>query len=302
MVLMGMRRRGALVSLALFSSLTLFGAKSRADEADRAFQEALSLFDAGKIPAACAKFAESLALDPALGTLQNLAACHEREGKRAQALREWLDLADGAQRAGKTAQETLARQHVVELSTRLPRLHVRIDAKSGVERVELDDVAIDPSTTVTIDPGHHRLAFSGRDRTSSTRTFEATDGQLLELDAPILDPIATVAAPPVVAPPPPPHRPEQKPSTMGWYVGGAGLVALAVGSGFGIAAITTRGASDDHCPVVNGAEACTLRGVELNDRAGAYAWVANIGIGAGIVALGIATWMILTTPAAHAGR
>ncbi|MFO0736722.1 MAG: hypothetical protein U0270_12630 [Labilithrix sp.] len=285
----------------LVASLLVAGV-SRADDADRAFQEALSLYDAGKYPEACKRFAESYGLDPAMGTLQNLAACHEKEGKRALALREWLDLSDRAQRAQKAAQESLARSHIVELSTRLPRLMVRVDAKTGVDKVELDDEPFEAGKEVAIDPGRHRLAFSGAGRLPTTRPIDATEGHALEIDAPALDAVpaepAATTGPIVIAPPLPaaPPRPRAS-SNMGWTLLGIGAASAAVGIPFGIAAILERSASDDHCPN----ERCTQRGVDLNDRAQAEAWAANVFIGLGVAVAGAGVVMLLLEkPAAAA--
>jgi hypothetical protein len=278
------------IAAALALALVSFAGTSRADDADRTFQEGLSLYDAGKIAEACVKFGESYALDAALGTLQNLAACHEREGKRALALREWLDLAEGAQKNGKSAQESLARQHVVALSTTLPRLVVRVDPKSGVDRVELDDAPLEPGKEHVVDPGRHRLVFAGSGRISTTRTIEPTEGRAFEIDAPMLESDRG-------APPPPPARNERSVKregmNVGWIFFGSAGVLVAAGAASGIAAIGARSASDDHCQ-----PGCDARGVELNDRAKALAWTSNIGIGLGaaLVAVGI-YWLVARKPA-----
>ena len=65
--------------LALVSLFVVGQAKANDPAAAEAlFLEARDLFVAGKVAAACTKFESSYKLDPAPGTLLNLAACNGR--------------------------------------------------------------------------------------------------------------------------------------------------------------------------------------------------------------------------------
>lgn len=81
---MAMPRNG-LVPLAGLTVTLLWPCYGRCDESPRAradalFHEGRDAMRAGDVPAACAKFAESEGLDPAKGTLLNLAFCEESAG------------------------------------------------------------------------------------------------------------------------------------------------------------------------------------------------------------------------------
>src|SRR4051794_23814576 len=115
-------RRTAPAGALLVASLGLAsGARAGGSAADAQFQEGLKLFDAGRTHEACERFEASLRLDPALGTLQNLATCHEQEGRTARAFAEYEELATRAGQAKQAVRETFGRQHAAALGKKLSR-------------------------------------------------------------------------------------------------------------------------------------------------------------------------------------
>ena len=70
------------------------------------------------------------------------------------------------------------------------------------------------------------------------------------------------------------------------------MAALVVGGIFGVQALSKRSDSDGECP----AERCTAKGVELNDEAKTSAWIANVGIGLGLVGVVVGSFLVLTAP------
>src|SRR3954469_21327102 len=80
--------------------------------AEALYRQARQLMSEGKFAEACPKLAESHRLDPAAGTLLNLAVCHEKEGKTASAWVEYNDLlgtkgSDEASERRRTADERI---------------------------------------------------------------------------------------------------------------------------------------------------------------------------------------------------
>src|SRR6516165_10100597 len=82
------------------------------------FDEGQKAMQAGDFNTACPKLAESQRLDPGVGTLTNLAVCHEKAGLIASAWAEYLEVVTEAQRAGgaqNLKRAEFAKQHAADL-------------------------------------------------------------------------------------------------------------------------------------------------------------------------------------------
>src|SRR5262245_8861552 len=86
--------------------------------AETLFVEGRKLVEEGSVEAGCAKLAESQTLDPAVGTLVNLADCHERLGRLATAWREFREAAALAARKSDARREELAMSRAERIEPR----------------------------------------------------------------------------------------------------------------------------------------------------------------------------------------
>lgn len=163
-------RVGRLAGSLLFAAACLGEAgavqaqQSGADQtlAEVLFREAQKLVEAGKYSAACPKFAESQRLDPGLGTLLNLALCHEKEGRTATAWTEFRQAAGEARTAGRRDRLKLAQDHIAVLEPQLSKVVIQLApevAKQNPE-VRFDDVPIARAAwglAMPADPGTHQI-------------------------------------------------------------------------------------------------------------------------------------------------
>lgn len=209
-------------SFVLLAAL-LAAAPARADLAEtegaRLFREGRALLLAERFAEACPKLAESQRLEPRGGTLLNLAACHERQGKIASAWSEFHDALAAARAESQPTRERLAEERIAALGPRVPWLTINVTAEAAAQGAhvlfdgnELQRLAW--GHDMPVDPGEHTLVISAAGRVEETRTVSLREGErqtvdiasLAELRAP--DPVLPLPAPstpkePVPAPTPP---------------------------------------------------------------------------------------------------
>lgn len=304
-------------SLLLFASLFLLSpAVAHADVSptDRAvartlFEEGRRFFKQGSYEKACPKFAESMRLDPASGTQLNLAVCHERIGRTATAWSEYNDAVTRARQDRRPDREKLARERIAALEPRLSRLEVIVPEASRIEglRIMLGDAEIREAAwgvATPIDPGEHevRAAAPGHEPWSARVHVGAeSDRQILEV--PLLQRVSRPAAQPKqrVARSAEAARDEPGPSsqaTVGWVVGGVGLVAVGAGSYFGWQASSKWSEVERVCP--GGGcpdDEARQANAGLRDEASRSGNVSTVAFVAGGALLAAGGWLILSADA-----
>lgn len=268
------------------------------------FNEGRSLLQQGNYELACEKFAESQRLDPATGTLLNLADCQERLGRTASAWATWLEAAAAARAAGQGEREAHARQRAEALKPRLVTLTVEVPPENRITGLSVvrNGVSLGPAlwgTAAPVDPGDYEVSAQAPGYEKWTTVVSVREGAPVRVVVPQLTPTPVEPSPPV-QPAPSPAAPAPAPATeargasispLVWVLGGVGVVGVGVGSFFGLRAMSKDDASQDECRPNN---VCSRRGVELRDEAFDAAAISTVGFAVGGVGLAAAAalWIV----------
>jgi hypothetical protein len=237
------------VALAFAASTAAAQTETELALAETLYRQARDLMAAGNYAEACPKLKESYRIDPGTGTLLNLAACYEAEGKLASAWLGYASAVIAARRDRRPDRVKYAEEHMQALEPKLSKLTVLVPAESDLPdlEVKLDGVVLGRASRgvpAPVDPGEHIVEASapGREpwKTSVNIGAESdlqnvTVPPLAPASAPAQAPAAAVeppapATPPVVAPPPPPETDAEltRPIPLSVYVAGGATVALGV--------------------------------------------------------------------------
>ncbi len=282
--------------------------------AEALFMEGKALLDRGEIDAACGKLAESQRLDASSGTLLNLAACHEKQGKTASAWAEYLAAARLARTQGKVAREHEARRRASEIEPKLSYLTIRTSSKATDLEIERDDIELEASSIgsrIPIDPGKHVIV--AKSRGFEPVTLEVVVGPTADDQTVVIPPLAPARsdsrspapeAPPAFPAAPvakettratvpaklPTHGAPQTERTLAWVIGGTGAALVVAGSIFGALALSAYNEAAAACPTHSG---CSPDAMALRVRAEGRASIANVAVGFGVVGIGVSAVILL---------
>jgi hypothetical protein len=243
-------------------------AQSNADTeaAARLYQEGKERMASGRVAEACPQLAQSNALDPEVGTQLNLARCYELLGKTASAWRTWKVAADGAavraametdeaSRRRASAREAFARARIDALGGGLLFMVLVVVPSEGSEpEIAIDGERVPPGLWgkgMPIDPGVHQITARAVNRREFSLEVDVAPerGPWTTVTIPVLAPApvppfaslptgATASGAPRASNAPPADGSWMRPTAIG---AAAGMVAAAaVGTGFGLAAISAH--------------------------------------------------------------
>ncbi len=285
---------------------------SASDRAEKLFHEGEELFDARSFTEACAKFAANHDLDPKLGTLLNLAFCHESEGRTARARAEFDEALMWAVQKGQRDREQFAREHLASLEKRLSYLVLEGPAsESGPVDVRVDGQPVPRSrwgAPLVVDPGLHMLTTTSPGKEPQPLLFYVEPGpatRMMRIPTLLDDPVAAAKLARHAAPPPvsgavteltPAARTRR---TAGLVSLGTGAVATVVGAYFTVRALSSAGDVRSRC---GGPRGCDDTVPSSDRKGGAYTAVAGVALGVGLIGLGVGSWLVLSTTRGASSR
>ena len=254
------------------------------------FFTARGMMEAQRYPEACQKLAESYRLDPAAGTLLNLAVCHEKQGKIASAWGEFSQSASDARRANRTEREELAKEHAAALEPDLPIMAINVPnaVKLPGLTISRNGVALNAAawdTELPVDPGEVEIVASAPGYSPGTTKVKIEKRQHLKVAIAALE-LAPIAPEDVVF-----WTGKRK---TGALIGAAGLAAIGVGAIVGVGVLDNRQKSDDGCQYNDGVRRCTQAGADAMSAAKTGAWITDIAMGVGIVGVATGAYLFFT--------
>ena len=273
------------------------------------FAEGKQLVQDGNYAAACPKFEESQKVDPGMGTLYRLADCYEHVGRTASAWASFLEVAGSAKTSGQQARADDAKKRAAALEPTLPKLLIRVTEPDVAGLVvKRGDVVVGKAqwnTPIPVDPGEVALEATAPGRKTWRTAIAIQARASSQVQVPSLEVEAVKAALPE-SPMGAMGAPDRAPSSFGTQrtvavvAGAAGVVALGIGSVFGIVSMSKKGDADTHCDPNN---ACDDEGLGLRRDAISSGTLSSIGFVAGgvLAATGVVLWVTAPSRPAQAG-
>jgi hypothetical protein len=301
------------MALRLFITGTVLamGSVASADEPEggaqpyRLFVEGRQLAAAGQYEEAIPRFVESEALDPAPGTMANLAFCYARLGHTASAWIAFKTTARLARENGKFAWATQAEMSAADLEKSATKLVIDVRNPDNTEdlQVWLDHIEIPKALwveAVPTSPGQHELRATASGKREWSSSFEVDATSAPRIVVPPLEPLPAPSAGPSL-PALPLSREASLPQngqggirrTSAWVMGGAGLASLVAGSILTIASKSSYSSANPDC-----AKVCTPEGSSLRSTAISEANAASVlfALAAAAAAGGVVLWWSSGTP------
>lgn len=272
-----------------------------------AFNHGREAAQKGDYPTACVQFAESSRLDPKVGTLLNLADCHEHTEKYAQAMAVWQQAMNLSQ-ATSDDRVAFARDRLEKVMPKVPRLMIRLDPKSPPatkvlrDGVEQSGVSLDSAAPV--DPGQHEIVVTAPGRVKRTFTVSLAVGEKKEITVAAGDVEAATTATAGAARQPPnsPAKSESKDRTWAYVTGGIGVVGIVVAAITGGMLLANNSTIKAHCDTNN---KCSNEGLDAVSSSRTLMPINTASWVVGVLGLGGGTVLYFTAPstdttAAHA--
>jgi hypothetical protein len=275
-------------------------ASPNAAAAEEAFRNGRELAKADRFAEACVQFEKSQRLEPAYGTLLNIAQCSAKIGKLATAAAAYREI---VAKDTNDQRKATATDQLKVITPRIAKLLVKVDSPPAGVIVELDSKAglrtISANQPVETDFGDYTIVVRARghsefisrvkvNQEAKTTTVEAT----LVSNTAVIQPVSTEPEEPVE-----PVPPRSKRKLFGIGAIATGGTVLVTGVVFGALA---RNQWSEAKAVCGGTVCMTQedfnRADDLRDKAGTKATVSTVLVIGGLAIAGAGAVLLITAP------
>ncbi len=264
------------------------------------YKQGLSLEAAGDWGGALAKFEAVAKVKTTPQVRFHIARCKENLGRLNEALGEYRLAEYEAQQAGAKELEEISKARE-GLEARIPKLIITRGEGTASARIELDGVELGEAKVgqeVSVDPGPHRILVKVP-QGQFEENVNLTEGETKNVELVIPEHLEKKPPPssggeslPGEPPPDTVTVDAAGPGALPWIIGGVGIVGLAAGGYF---ALQRNKADSDLDKVCRADGVCPRSSQSLQDDGERYAMLTNVGLGVGIVGIGVATVMLLSS-------
>ena len=304
------------VSIALLSvSISARSAPSDPPAAEALFRAGRSAFDRGDYADALRRFSESYLLEPAVGTLLNIASTEEKLGRRARA---WEHYSQVLGRLSKGDERMpMVKRRLQQVEGELAWLTLELAPGSPIATtVERGGVSLGEASfgvPLPVDPGVQEILVSAPGRSANQYRIELRQGDRETLSVePGPEELKPRAAPGLAPAPsrveqhsgkgadPPRSSPEPwRPSsageaktqeTVGYALLGGGAAAAAVGAVMGVLVLEDAATVDEHCQN----KVCDSEGLAAGRTGKVFGTVGIVAAALGAVSVGVGSYLLLS--------
>jgi hypothetical protein len=274
-------------------------AQATGSTAEELFRQGRAAAEAGDFARACDRFAASEKLEPAPGTLLNIADCEQHLGKLVLAEEHFELAASGFSRTDPRRAFVVRR--VAEIEQRLAHVTVHASILPEGAQVTRDGAPFDLRTLdqpLKADPRTTTFVVSAPGLVDRAFVVALRDGQSAEvtLGPGESAPAAASLAPIAPAESPSPRAARATWRTLGYVAGVTGVASIAVGAVTGALALHEASVVKGHCQIP--AYTCDAQGVSAGATGQSYALASTVtlAVGAALVVTGVLLVLVNRAP------
>jgi hypothetical protein len=262
------------------------GEPTDSEKADKIFEQAQQLKQAGRTAEACAKYDEALRYNQsAAGTLLNVGLCAEESNRLATALVYFTQARDVAREHNLTEHRTAAEEHIAKIEPLVPHLSVAFAEILTDTKLVIDDKVypITGADDIRVDPGTRHIVVTAPGRLPFDTTVDIKAQEKKKVEIPKLQPPVTVS---------------HSRRTVGKIItiSGGALVLTGIGIGFAADRKYQGEIDNGNCQENDDGVVCNPQGYKTTSNALTIGTVGTVVGITGLVAAGVGAYFWFFAP------